>query len=164
VRALQVLFYIAMREKLAPFRPVLKYVCVKSVIFLSYWQGFMLQLAAPTVGAAEDAQNFLITIEMAVAAIAMAIAFPASQFQARPPVAASDGLTPTADEEQSINTGLDKGGGGGGGGGGRGGAGGSLKDVPEQAVRSLNEMAVNLGQAVNLRDVADETRTIFGTG
>lgn len=160
MRALQVLFYIAMREKLAPFRPVLKYVCVKSVIFLSYWQGFMLQLAAPTVGAAEDAQNFLITIEMAVAAIAMAIAFPVSQFQARPPVAAaSDGLTPTADEEQS--TGLDKGGGGG---GGRGGAGGSLKDVPEQAVRSLNEMAVNLGQAVNLRDVADETRTIFGTG
>ena len=96
---------------------------------------------------------------MAVAAIAMAIAFPVSQFQARPPVAASDGLTPTADEEQSTE--LDKGGGGG---GGRGGAGGSLKDVPEQAVRSLNEMAVNLGQAVNLRDVADETRTIFGTG
>ena len=25
-------------------------------------------------------------------------------------------------------------------------------------------MALNLGQAVNLRDVADETRTIFGTG
>lgn len=33
-----------------------------------------------------------------------------------------------------------------------------------QAVRSLNAMALNLGQAVNLRDVADETRTIFGTG
>ena len=36
--------------------------------------------------------------------------------------------------------------------------------VVTKAVRSLNVMALNLGQAVNLRDVADETRTIFGTG
>ena len=32
------------------------------------------------------------------------------------------------------------------------------------ALKDLNTMASNLGQAVNLRDVADETRTIFGTG
>jgi hypothetical protein len=93
----QVLFYIAMRDKLTPFRPVLKYVAVKSVIFLSYWQGFLLQLVAPTVRAAEDAQNFLITIEMAVAAVGMAIAFPVSQFQARPSTP-SDGLPPAGDE------------------------------------------------------------------
>ena len=103
-----------MRDKLGPFRPVLKYVSVKSVIFLSYWQGFLLQLIAPTVDAAEDAQNFLITLEMAVAAIGMAIAFPASQFIARPPTS-SDGLAPARDEQPDAEAGSL-----------------SLKDVPEQ--------------------------------
>ena len=32
------LFYLAMRPDLAPFHPVLKFISVKSVIFLSYYQ------------------------------------------------------------------------------------------------------------------------------
>ena len=90
-----------MRDKLAPFRPVLKYIAVKSVIFLSYWQGFLLQLVAPTVRAAEDAQNFLITIEMAVAAVGMAVAFPVSHFQARVPSTVSDELPQEAGGERA---------------------------------------------------------------
>ena len=103
-----------MRDKLAPFRPVLKYIAVKSVIFLSYWQGFLLQLVAPTVRAAEDAQNFLITIEMAVAAIGMAVAFPVSQFQARAPTT-SDGLPEAGGERADAEKGT-----------------ASLRDKPEQ--------------------------------
>lgn len=33
------LFYAATRELLRPFRPVLKFLTIKAVIFLSFWQG-----------------------------------------------------------------------------------------------------------------------------
>ena len=33
------LFYFATRELLSPYRPMLKFFMVKSVIFLSFWQG-----------------------------------------------------------------------------------------------------------------------------
>lgn len=33
------LFYFATRELLSPYSPVLKFFMVKSVIFLSFWQG-----------------------------------------------------------------------------------------------------------------------------
>lgn len=33
------LFYVATKELLAPYDPVLKFMMVKSVIFLSFWQG-----------------------------------------------------------------------------------------------------------------------------
>lgn len=33
------LFYFATRELLTPFEPVLKFCTIKSVIFLSFWQG-----------------------------------------------------------------------------------------------------------------------------
>ena len=109
---------------------MLKYLTIKSVIFLSYWQGFMLQLVAPSVTVAGDAQNFLITIEMAFAALAMAAAFPgdlidfllktddfplkdadfvlksddfttASQFQAKPPPVFITTLNDIDQEEDS---------------------------------------------------------------
>jgi len=33
------MFYCATKEQLQPFDPVLKFLTVKSVVFLSYWQG-----------------------------------------------------------------------------------------------------------------------------
>lgn len=44
------LFYFATRELLSPYSPVLKFFMVKSVIFLSFWQGrppLSLVLTAP---------------------------------------------------------------------------------------------------------------------
>lgn len=38
------LFYFATRELLSPYSPVLKFFMVKSVIFLSFWQGELLFL------------------------------------------------------------------------------------------------------------------------
>ncbi|KAM9780647.1 transmembrane protein 184B isoform 1-T1 [Neosynchiropus ocellatus] len=84
------LFYFATRELLVPYSPVLKFFMVKSVIFLSFWQGMLLAIlekcgAIPgiqssdfTVGegtVAAGYQNFIICIEMFFAAVALRHAF-----------------------------------------------------------------------------------------
>jgi len=90
-------FYFATKDLLRPFEPALKFFSVKSVIFLSFWQGFLLAILekaglisqlksddgstltqAGTVSAGY--QNFLICIEMFFAAIAMRYAFPISVY------------------------------------------------------------------------------------
>ncbi|XP_078387734.1 transmembrane protein 184ba [Cetorhinus maximus] len=84
------LFYFATRELLSPYSPVLKFFMVKSVIFLSFWQGMLLAIlekcgAIPKIDSAEvyvgegtvaaGYQNFIICIEMFFAAIALRYAF-----------------------------------------------------------------------------------------
>ena len=39
-----VLFYVATKDLLKPFDPVLKFFTVKSVIFLSFWQGELIHV------------------------------------------------------------------------------------------------------------------------
>lgn len=86
------LFYFATRDLLTPFDPVLKFCTVKSVIFLSFWQGVLLaifekaQVISPVINSLGQStsagtvsagyQNFLICIEMLFAAIALRYAFP----------------------------------------------------------------------------------------
>lgn len=88
------MFYYATRDLLRPFDPVLKFGTVKSVIFLSFWQGVLLAILeklgyiSPVKGPDGEAvqmtagsvsagyQNFLICIEMLFAAIALRYAFP----------------------------------------------------------------------------------------
>jgi len=92
------LFYFATRELLRPFDPVLKFFSIKSIIFMSFWQGVLLALLeklgyilpmcdengdtlpldAGTISAGY--QNFLICIEMLFAAIALRYAFPISVY------------------------------------------------------------------------------------
>ncbi|XP_057182874.1 transmembrane protein 184B-like isoform X2 [Triplophysa rosa] len=84
------LFYFATRDLLEPYGPMLKFFMVKSVIFLSFWQGMLLAIlekcgAIPrinspdvTVGegtVAAGYQNFIICIEMFFAALALRHAF-----------------------------------------------------------------------------------------
>uniref|UniRef100_A0A915BDZ5 Transmembrane protein 184B n=1 Tax=Parascaris univalens TaxID=6257 RepID=A0A915BDZ5_PARUN len=86
------LFYTATRDLLSPYRPVLKFLTVKSVIFLSFWQGFLLAILGSTSAidpvydengrevmsrgtVAAAWQNFFICIEMFFAAIALRFAF-----------------------------------------------------------------------------------------
>jgi hypothetical protein len=87
------LFYYATKELLSSYDPVLKFLTVKSVIFLSFWQGVLLAILekAGVINAlySEDGvpmakegtvaagyQNFIICIEMMFAAIALRFAFP----------------------------------------------------------------------------------------
>ncbi|VDK41701.1 unnamed protein product [Anisakis simplex] len=86
------LFYTATRDLLSPYRPVLKFLTVKSVIFLSFWQGTLLAVLGSTSAidpvydedgqevmsrgtVAAAWQNFFICIEMFFAAIALRFAF-----------------------------------------------------------------------------------------
>ncbi|KAG8184580.1 hypothetical protein JTE90_005195 [Oedothorax gibbosus] len=72
------LFYFATQELLSPYAPVAKFLTVKSVIFLSFWQGFVLAVLAKcgVVEGASAVQNFLICVEMVGAALALRAAFP----------------------------------------------------------------------------------------
>ncbi len=81
------LFWVCMNGDLKPFRPVPKFLCVKLIIFASYWQGFFLSILV-WVGALPDnvqgytpdnlaaaIQDALICIEMPAFAVAHWYAF-----------------------------------------------------------------------------------------
>nr|XP_009305846.1 transmembrane protein 184B [Danio rerio] len=84
------LFYSATAELLEPYSPMLKFLMVKSVIFLSFWQGMLLailekcgafaRISSPDVSVGEGTvaagyQNFIICCEMFFAALALRHAF-----------------------------------------------------------------------------------------
>ncbi|KAH7351679.1 hypothetical protein KP509_19G009400 [Ceratopteris richardii] len=80
-----VLFYVACKDLLRPFKPVPKFIIIKSVVFLTYWQGVLVFLAAKSgfiknSNDAADVQNFIICVEMAVAAIVHLYAFPYKEY------------------------------------------------------------------------------------
>ncbi|KAI4374041.1 hypothetical protein MLD38_012086 [Melastoma candidum] len=80
-----VLFYVACKELLKPFNPVPKFVIIKSVVFLTYWQGVLVFLAAKSklIKDADEAarfQDFIICVEMLIAAIGHQYAFPYKEY------------------------------------------------------------------------------------
>nr|CAG4646244.1 EOG090X05RX [Macrothrix elegans] len=91
------LFYFATKDLLTPYDPVLKFAIIKSVIFLSFWQGVLLavleklEIIAPIYGpdgkpstnagtVSAGYQNFLVCIEMGFAAVALRYAFPVTVY------------------------------------------------------------------------------------
>jgi len=82
-----VLFYEATKGILAPYKPISKFLCIKAVIFFSFWQGVTIAVLVAfdvlikeredwTVSEISTAtQNFLICIEMFPCAIAYALTF-----------------------------------------------------------------------------------------
>jgi hypothetical protein len=79
------LFYLGAHDLLEPFNPLLKFVLVKSVIFLTFWQS-ILCAALVSRGALRDGedgralQNVLICCEMIVASSLMLYAFPSAPY------------------------------------------------------------------------------------
>lgn len=81
------LFWVCMNNDLKPFRPVPKFLCIKLIIFASYWQGFALSILV-WLGAIPDTvpdytpdnlaaaiQDALICLEMPIFAVAHWYAF-----------------------------------------------------------------------------------------
>lgn len=84
-----VLFYIVLKEELNPIQPVGKFLCVKLVVFVSFWQAVLIALMVK-VGIISDKhtwdwksvkdvatglQDFVICVEMFLAAIAHHLSF-----------------------------------------------------------------------------------------
>ncbi|CZS92092.1 probable transmembrane protein 34 [Rhynchosporium agropyri] len=81
------MFWVCMSKDLQPFRPVPKFLCVKLIIFASYWQGFFLSILVWLGAIPDDVEGYtpdnlaaaiqdaLICIEMPMFAIAHWYAF-----------------------------------------------------------------------------------------
>jgi Organic solute transporter Ostalpha len=82
------MFWVCMFEDLKPFRPVPKFLCIKLIIFASYWQGFFLSILqaagaipndVPGYGSSDNVaaaiQDALICFEMPIFAISHWYAF-----------------------------------------------------------------------------------------
>jgi hypothetical protein len=69
-----------------PFKPLLKFVLIKTVIFLTFWQGLVISMIASWVPSVQDTsdqkalQNFMICVEMLCAACMLLIAFPHTEY------------------------------------------------------------------------------------
>lgn len=96
-----IMFYLATKDLLSPFDPILKFCIIKSVIFLSFWQGVVLAVlekakvidpifskngtqSAGTGTVSAGWQNFFICLEMFLAAVALRFAFPHSVYSTGP--------------------------------------------------------------------------------
>lgn len=81
------LFWVCMHRDLQPFRPVPKFLCIKLIIFASYWQGFFLSILVWLGAIPDDVEGYtrdnlaaaiqdaLICIEMPIFAVAHWYAF-----------------------------------------------------------------------------------------
>ena len=87
-------FYHAVQEDLAWCRPFPKFLCIKGIVFLTFWQGLAIAILAETIGDttpnvgnsdpelwAKQAQNFLICLEMLLFSIAHFYCFPTEEWE-----------------------------------------------------------------------------------
>lgn len=88
-------FYYVMKEELAPWSPLRKFMCVKTVVFFTWWQSLLVSFVAASMqisgstGAGGDwsreqivmgFQDYLICIEMFIASIAFSVSFTYNDF------------------------------------------------------------------------------------
>jgi hypothetical protein len=52
------MFWVCMSKDLQPFRPVPKFLCIKLIIFASYWQGFMLSILVFLGAIPDDVEGY----------------------------------------------------------------------------------------------------------
>ena len=79
------LFYHATKHDLERIRPLAKFLCVKLVVFATYWQSVILSLlvllgSSKALQLSSALQNFLICIEMCIASCGHMYAFPSREF------------------------------------------------------------------------------------
>ncbi|AYV84281.1 MAG: hypothetical protein Hyperionvirus21_15 [Hyperionvirus sp.] len=86
-----VMFYRQFKKELLPIRPLAKFLCIKCVVFLTFWQGIVVAVFVKihiiqetetytTEQSSEGLQDFIICIEMFLATFAHMYAFPPKEF------------------------------------------------------------------------------------
>eukprot|EP01114_Cavostelium_apophysatum_P023684 TRINITY_DN9001_c0_g1_i1.p1 TRINITY_DN9001_c0_g1~~TRINITY_DN9001_c0_g1_i1.p1 ORF type:complete len:434 (+),score=76.53 TRINITY_DN9001_c0_g1_i1:107-1408(+) len=86
------LFYVTTKEELQPFKPVPKFLCVKAIIFFSFWQGIVIAVLSMTSlirnngtwskeEVATGTQDFIICLEMFAVSIVNIFVFGYKQFR-----------------------------------------------------------------------------------
>lgn len=137
------LFYLTTKELLSPYSPLLKFITVKSVIFLAFWQGvFIVVLKSldiihdigniPKDVVASGWQHFFTACEMLIAAIAFWYAFTYKVYVQRP--------SPTSCQQDLYSNQFF-----------------SVARPP-----SVNALAATLTQSLDVRDVIRDTVHNFG--
>lgn len=85
-----IMLYHVVYEDAKPIKPLAKFLCVKAVVFFSFWQAIVIAILVKVgaaqsflsdeAGVAEAAQDYLICFEMFIASIAHTYAFSASEW------------------------------------------------------------------------------------
>lgn len=107
-------FYNVTHERLKDIKPLAKFISFKAIVFATWWQGFGISLLCyygvlPKEGRFQNAlQDFLICIEMAIAAVAHLFVFPAEPYHFIP---ISECGKITAETSKKTEVKLDEGGG-----------------------------------------------------
>ena len=78
------LFYIATEERLAPFKPFHKFLSVKAILVMSFWQASLFQLLHLLELVPTEYGGFILNLiicgEMVVCAMAQSMAFPYTDY------------------------------------------------------------------------------------
>jgi len=80
-------FYHAVDKELAWCRPFAKFLCIKGVVFMTFWQGLAISMLASSTNGddqekwAQSTQNFLLCLEMLLFSIAHFYSFPTAEWQ-----------------------------------------------------------------------------------
>lgn len=88
-----IMFYRATREDLSPIRPVAKFLLIKAIVFLTFWQSIAISIVVSsgivksgkwttydTDDISAGVQDFFICVEMFIAALLFAYAFPPKDY------------------------------------------------------------------------------------
>ncbi|XP_057507086.1 protein LAZ1 homolog 2 isoform X3 [Actinidia eriantha] len=104
-------FYNVTRERLQPIKPLAKFISFKAIVFATWWQGVGIALLCaigvlPKGGKFQTGlQDFLICIEMAIAAVAHAFVFSAKPYQFLPASEYGKVTTQTTKEKLTLEEG-----------------------------------------------------------
>ncbi|CAI0448145.1 unnamed protein product [Linum tenue] len=102
-------FYNVTHERLKPIKPLAKFISFKAIVFATWWQGFGISLLCAFGALPNDPkfrtglQDFLICIEMAVAAMAHSYVFPAEAYHYVPHSKNGKAIIETAKEEVKLS-------------------------------------------------------------
>lgn len=78
------IFYVGCEELLEPYRPLMKLILIKAVIFLTFWQSIAISMFAAKFNDPTDAgalQDWMVCLEMLMSACMMWAAFPHTEYK-----------------------------------------------------------------------------------